>query len=271
MRIVSLNTWCGRLDNVPEYLASLAADVLCLQEVTAAPPHLPDRLYYEGNGSTPELQRTKFLSELKAALPQYQCFYHPACRGYLHDGAKTHEPVFYGIATFVRNEVPVIAQQAGFVHDHYRPFAWGDPPLPRTAHAVRMFDYGQDCHTTVAHMHGMWLRTGKHDAPERTTQATRFAEIIAKTAGPTDRIVACGDWNVMPESETLRILERSLGLKDLVTSCGHTDTRTSYYKKNPRYADYMMVTRHVEEYAKSFDVPAKPEVSDHRPLILDFD
>jgi len=46
-----------------------------------------------------------------------------------------------------------------------------------------------------------------------------------------------------------------------------TDTRTSHYAKPVRFADYMLVTADVP--VADFDVPASPEVSDHRPLVLD--
>jgi len=78
--------------------------------------------------------------------------------------------------------------------------------------------------------------------------------------------VVCGDFNVLPDSETFEILG-SLGLVDLVTSRGHDDTRTSHYKKQPRFADYMLVTSNVEVIR--FDPVAEPEVSDHRALLLD--
>ncbi len=78
----------------------------------------------------------------------------------------------------------------------------------------------------------------------------------------------CGDFNVLPGSETLRTLE-ALGLTELVTGNGHTDTRTSHYKKSPRFADYMLVSGNVR--VRQFDAVAQPEVSDHRALLLDFD
>jgi hypothetical protein len=52
-----------------------------------------------------------------------------------------------------------------------------------------------------------------------------------------------------------------------VTSRGHTDTRTSHYTKEGRYADYMLVTSNVD--VGLFDVVEQPEVSDHRALLLE--
>ncbi len=81
-----------------------------------------------------------------------------------------------------------------------------------------------------------------------------------------DRLVVCGDFNVEPSSATFEILAE-LGLADLVTSRSFVDTRTSHYRKAGRFADYMLVSGRVEP--KAFDVVAQPEVSDHRPLVLE--
>jgi hypothetical protein len=68
------------------------------------------------------------------------------------------------------------------------------------------------------------------------------------------------------DSATFKILAR-LGLSDLVTGNGLVDTRTSYYLKQGRFADYMLVTPEVK--IAKFEVVATPEVSDHRALLLD--
>ncbi|MEK1898053.1 MAG: endonuclease/exonuclease/phosphatase family protein, partial [Rhizobium sp.] len=73
--------------------------------------------------------------------------------------------------------------------------------------------------------------------------------------------------NVLPDSVTFEKLGR-LGLNDLVTGRGFTDTRTSLYPKDGRFADYMLVTSEV--VVERFEVVEAPEVSDHRPLLIDF-
>lgn len=268
MKILSLNCWSGRRPNLVEYLQSAKADIYCLQEVLNSPPGTPDELMFAEQGSTPEYQRTKLFAELCAALPHYQAFHLPAAEGYLHDGAKTQYKSQYGIATFVGPGIPIIGTGSRFVYGEYRYSNWEEPPLPRQAHAVRVWDYDSGSPLVVAHMHGMWIPNGKQDTKERRMQACRFGSLIVGTMEPNDLIVACGDWNVLPGSETLSIL-RDLELQDLVTGRGHTDTRTSYYKKDVRYADYMMVSPDLAQC--EFEVVKSPEVSDHRPLLLDIE
>lgn len=115
-------------------------------------------------------------------------------------------------------------------------------------------------------LHGIWQKHGKGDSPQRNTQAIAFAIQIANTRHGGDDTIACGDFNVLPNSITFEALNE-LGLRDLVVANGHTDTRTSYYPESLRYADYMFASLGLQ--IEKFDIPAEPEVSDHRPLILD--
>jgi endonuclease/exonuclease/phosphatase family metal-dependent hydrolase len=90
--------------------------------------------------------------------------------------------------------------------------------------------------------------------------------LIGWVARRGERLVVCGDFNVLPSSATLDEL-RAIGLTNLVTTRGHTDTQTSLYTKSERSANYMLVSEQVE--VRRFDVVKEPEVSDHRALLLD--
>ena len=68
---------------------------------------------------------------------------------------------------------------------------------------------------------------------------------------------------MLPDSDTFAIL-REIGLTDLV---GTADTRTASYTKPVRHADYLLVSDPTA--VRAFEVLAAPEVSDHRPLVLD--
>lgn len=163
----------------------------------------------------------------------------------------------------------MIAQHQGFVHKAYSPHGYGDHPRSRSTHAVRVFDYSQNRPFTIAHMHGLRdLRDlrGKIDTPERVAQARRFLALAQQVAEPGDATVLCGDFNVGPQSETLKILTEA-GFVDLVTTRTARGTRNSLYPKPERHADYLMVNQHVN--VSHFEVIFEPEVSDHCPLILE--
>src|SRR3989338_4612567 len=269
IRIVSLNCWGGRVhEPLLDFLQNVDADILCLQEMYYAPPDVPSPLIfnYKHRPTESPLAYPSLFTNIRAILWNHQAFFYPTAQGYLNDGITTEYKVRYGLATFIRNSLPIIGEGIRFVHGTYRSAVFGDSPLPRNAHCVRLWRYDHNKPLVIAHMHGLWLPIGKGDAPERKSQATALADLVKSVMQQDDDIVVCGDFNVLPDSITFDILG-NLGLRDLVVTSGYTDTRTSYYKKDPRYADYMLVSTGLQ--VLNFDVPTEPEVSDHRPLVLD--
>lgn len=265
MRVMCLNGWGGKLHELlVSYLSSERPDVLCLQEVVHSPEAAQDWLTYrDGDHVLP--QRADFFRDVSLALPEHVAFFCPTARGVLWDGVVAIPPR-WGLATSVPMSLPVIAQAQGFVHKCFSPHGFGDHPRPRSAHAVRVYDYVRDRSVSIAHMHGLRDLRGKMDTPERADQARRLLDLSNQVSEAGDLRVICGDFNVEPDSETLAILEES-GFTELVTTFGFAGTRRSRYKKPGRFADYMLVNR-VEEIA-GFAVIDEPEVSDHCPLILD--
>lgn len=260
-----LNGWGGTLhEEARAYLVREAPDVLCLQEVVHTPAANKDWLdYRDGDHVLP--QRANFFQDISAALPEHVAIFCPAAQGILWDGDET-VPSQWGLATFVHRRFPIVGQMQGFVHKGFSPDGYGEHPRSRSAHVVRLHDFDLGKPITIAHMHGLRDLRGKIDTPERLAQAQRLVGLVQAVAEPGDRLVVCGDFNVEPDSQTFGILA-SLGLKDLVVGRGHSDTRTSHYKKPGRYADYMLVNETVEVLA--FTVVEQPEVSDHRPLLIE--
>ena len=267
MQVMCLNGWGGKLHGVLlPYLAETRPDVLCLQEVVHTPEAPREWLTYrDGDHILP--QRARFFAEVAAALPDHASVFCPAAQGVLWDG-QVSVPSQWGLATFVHKSLVIIGQTQGFVHKDFSADGYGAHPRSRSAHAVRLCDPASDRRVTVAHMHGLRDLGGKHDTPARAALARRFADLALRTAQPGDAVVACGDFNVQPGSETLRIL-RDHGLNDLVTGRGHDGTRTSHYTKPGRFADYMTVSADLAE--APFQVVRDPEGSDHCPLLLTID
>ena len=265
MRIVSLNAWGGRLwDRLMPYLAEADPDVLCLQEVTHTPASSSDWLIYRDHGI--ELpQRANLFRDVSQILSGHQAFFCPAARGDLWDG-DTKVVSEWGLATFVRKSIAVIGQAQDFVHGAFTADGWGDHPRARNAHGVRLHDYAGSFPVTIVHMHGLRDPAGKEDTPSRAAQAERLVRLIGNIHRQSERLVVCGDFNVLPASATLQTL-RQIGLTDLVTARGYDDTRTSFYKKRERFADYMLVSPEVN--VRAFHVVTEPEVSDHCALLLD--
>lgn len=264
MQIMCLNGWGGKQHaELMPYLRESDPDVLCLQEVVHTPDTAKDWLIYRDGAHVLD-QRARFFEEVCAALPDHAATFCPAARGLLWDG-DISVPSFWGLATFVRKSLPVIGQVQGFVHKDFGPDGYGDHPRSRSAHGVRIYDERRGRCVSILHMHGLRDLAGKMDTPERAAQAHRFAQMARELGRAGDDLVLCGDFNVEPDSETLRILG-ALGLLELVTTRGFAGTRNSLYQKPARFADYMLVSAGLKEAA--FEVVYDPEVSDHCPLIL---
>ncbi|MEM9750767.1 MAG: endonuclease/exonuclease/phosphatase family protein [Pseudomonadota bacterium] len=265
MRIMCLNGWGGKLhDELSNYVAAETPDILCLQEVVHSPDTDEDRLTYrDGDHVLP--QRANFFRDMCAALPDHVAWFCPAAQGDLWRG-ETAVPSQWGLATFVRKTFPVIAQAQGFVHKSFSPNGYGDHPRSRTAHAVRLYDFGRDRAVCITHMHGLRDLRGKMDTPERSVQARRLLELSQRIAEPGDAAIICGDFNVDPQSETLAYLSQN-GFEELVLTRGYQSTRTALYDKPNKFADYMLVNGQVDVI--DFQVVSYPVVSDHCPLILE--
>jgi len=265
MRLMCLNAWGGKLhDPLIAYLAAESPDVLCLQEVVHTPASDKDTLTYrDGDHVLP--QRANLFRDVAAALPGHVATFCPAAQGVLWDGDRA-VPSQWGLATFVRRSLAIVAQAQGFVHKSFSADGYGEHPRSRSAHALRVYDFERGHAVCVAHMHGLRdPAAGKRDTPERLVQAQRFAALCRSVMEPGDRLVACGDFNVEPDSATFGVLAE-LGLVDLVVGRGFSGTRTAHYAKPGRYADYLLVNDAVNVAA--FDVVMQPEVSDHCPLVL---
>lgn len=264
MEIMCLNGWGGKLHGaLLPYLSNCAPEILCLQEVVHSPETDKDWLTYrDGDHILP--QRANFFRDVSRALPDHVAVFCPAAQGVLWDQDQS-VPSQWGLATFVHKSVPIIGQVQGFVHKEFSPVGYGDHPRSRSAHGVRVYDYRAGRSISVTHMHGLRDLNGKMDTPDRAVQAQRLLDLSRHISEPGDVVVVCGDFNVEPDSETLRILARA-GLSDLVTDRGFTSTRTAHYKKPGKFADYMLID--TVDAVQGFDVVYDPEVSDHCPLVL---
>lgn len=264
MEIMCLNGWGGKLqEDLLPYIQATSPEILCLQEVVHSPESDKDWLTYrDGDHILP--QRANFFRDVTRALPDHMAVFCPAAQGVLWDEDQSI-PSQWGLATFVHKSVPIIGQIQGFVHKEFSPVGYGDHPRSRSAHGVRVYDYSTNRSISVTHMHGLRDLKGKMDTPERAEQAQRLLELSNQVSKPEDVVVVCGDFNVEPESETLRVLANA-GLSELVTGRRFSSTRNSQYKKPGKFADYMLIND--PSVVQKFDVVYDPEVSDHCPLVL---
>ncbi len=268
MRLASLNAWGGQIwPDLGDWAQSMQADILCLQEVTRAPEPSPDWLSYRD--AYRELdQRADLFADISRVLPDYQGQFSAATRGMLENSQRQDVASEHGIAFWVRRDLAITETLQCFIHGQYRHDGWGEEPVPRTFQIARICEPASGKSYSFAHLHGLRDPEGKRDTQARKAQCDALVAVIGQFVQPDEPFILAGDFNLLPQSATFDAL-RDIGLTDLVTTRGHPDTRTTLYSKPQRFADYLLVSKQVN--VTEFDVPATPEVSDHRPMILDFE
>lgn len=267
MRLVSLNAWGGaRYIALAGWLPRVGADVVCLQEVTRTPAISGWTTFRDDERELP--QRANLFADVTGLLPRHQGSFDASDAGPVliadeGGGSVSHRQDF-GLATFVDERHPVVGRLSEFVvgefTDHER---WPSDGRPRLVQGVRLLDRTDGRYVTIMHLHGLRDTSGKDDTAARHHQAERLVALVERLRRPDDLTIVCGDLNILPDSLTFDLLA-DIGLVELV---GWADTRTSSYTKPIRHADYLLVSD--PNVVGNLEIPARPEVSDHRPLILD--
>jgi len=119
----------------------------------------------------------------------------------------------------------------------------------------------------AVNLHGLAQPGAKLDDPDRLRQSRGLVDFLAKRPGP--KIIG-GDFNLMPETESLRMFAAN-GYRDLIADFKIATTRNrlawdKYPGSKQYFSDYVFVSP--EFRARSFMVP-DVEISDHLPLIVD--
>lgn len=189
------------------------------------------------------------VKDIGAVLPDHIAFFRP------------HLKENFGLLMLVKKNLKVLEDGEVFVHKHKGFIPEGD-----VGNHARNVQYvtiqSASGPISVLNLHGLWTGQGKGDTPERLEQSRKIIELLKKFNHP---VILCGDFNLLPDTESVRMVE-SAGLRNLVKEFSITSTRTSFYKKPEKFADYAFVSR-------SFDVTRfevlPDEVSDHAPLLVE--
>ncbi len=250
-------------EELARWLGTCGADILCLQEVTHTAAAGGWTRFDDADRSLP--QRANLLADVRSLLPRHHALFTASDAGPVRDHEGRSHQQDFGLAAFVAETLPVVGTRSAFVHGDYveHQDQWPTDGRPRAAQAVRVFDRPSQRFVTVVQVHGLRDPRGKGDTPDRRAQAKRLADLITVAREDGDLTVVCGDFNLLPDSETHQVLA-GLGLVDLVRDA---DTRTSRYPKPLRHASYLLISEPAA--VRRFEIVAEPEVSDHRALMLD--
>jgi len=242
MKLITLNTWGGVVHKpLLEFLATNKdLDIFCFQEIFHDTPE------EKVKEMTSKVARDLF-ADIEAVLPDHKGYFRPSLENY------------YGIAVFVRKDISV--KKEGDIPV----YSSGDEKRGYHSRNLQYIEIAEgDESLTIAHVHGLWNGNGKTDTESRLEQSKKIKAFMDSVSGPK---ILCGDFNLLPDTESLKMLEP--GLRNLIKDYGITCTRTSFYTRSTdKYADYMLVSPDI----KVIDFKVLPdEVSDHSALLLEFE
>lgn len=254
MKILSLNTWGGRAgaEGLIAFFNRMKRDVdiFCLQEIWSAPYEHFEGVSAGGLAIQHGTIMTNGLQDITGLLGEHEYFFHP------------HFMDNYGLLMLVHKRLSVKGVGEVWVHREKGYMPEGDIGLhPRNLQYVEVVDQNNKTYT-VCNFHGLWNGKGKTDSEDRIAQSERIVEFVASRTGEA---ICIGDFNLLPDTESIAILERAR-MHNLVREYGITSTRTSLYTKPEKFADYAFVTEGVvvQQFAVLPDV-----VSDHAPIFLE--
>lgn len=248
MKLITLNVWGGQVkEPINSFIKKYAdgVDIFCFQEVY-------HKAINHSHRSTYEVQHD-FFDELHKLLPNHIGCFCPTVEDW------------YGVATFVKKDLVVKAfgdisifnnpTYTGSGGDHSRKMLW---------YEVSGGELG-DKTISILNVHGLWNGKGKTDTPDRLEQSRRIREFMDSVNLPK---ILCGDFNLLPETESVKILEE--GMENHINKHKIKTTRTSLYTRGETsgyHADYIFTSPEIEV----LDFKVLPdEVSDHAALLIEF-
>ena len=259
MRLLCLNLWGGRQGELLfDYLKTQAVetDIFCFQEV------------FKSSGGAPKIgkrgEHFYLLGELETLLRGFKGFFSPTSRNHDLSGPVDFKTEM-GLAVFVKsahkkmiNKVyPIWGNIDERLKSDFTNIARG---LQETEIKIGNF------FLYVFNYHGIPKPGDKLDTPDRLEQSRKIMGILEKIEGPK---ILCGDFNLMPETESIAVLEdhiRNL-IKDFKIQNTRNEISWEQYHNKQSFADYAFVSAEIK--VNNFQAPYNL-VSDHLPLILDF-
>ncbi len=249
MKILTLNAWGGRvkeplLDFIRKQNGNI--DVFCFQEIFKQDDITNEEVEYLTN--IDEVHKNLF-GDLEKILSNYNSFFCPVYKN------------IYGVAIFIKKDFQIIDSGSISVYENNN---FPDPKDPWADHTrkiqwVQFFDSNKKIN--ILNIHGHWVTGNKSDNPARLKQSEIILDLINKLEGEK---ILCGDFNLKPDTKSIEMFDNIL--ENLIKKYNIKSTRTSLYKKNEQFADYIFISKDIKE--KHFEV-LSDEVSDHTPVLVE--
>ena len=256
MTLISLNIWGGKIYKpligfIEKH--SETTDIFCFQEVL------------QSNSSVSESSGYKMdiFDDLAIVLKDFQGYFAKSLSGY--DMVKlVNFEVYLGNAIFVKKSITVTSYEKIFIH-HVEGGIIKRKDYFETSRSLQSIQVKLGSKIfNVYNLHGIWIPDsfGKIDNKERIRQSKKIEQFIQKH---NEEKIVVGDFNLDPDTKSLKILENHL--INLIKKYAIPTTRTSLYTGKHKFADYTLVSPGIKVI--NFQVP-NISISDHCPMILEF-
>lgn len=245
MKLITLNIWGGQVfDPLIEFFKKHTedTDIFCLQEVFNNPPHVKNRVQTKS-------AKEDIYKDIEGILKDFNGYMAPT-----QDGEES-------LCMFMKKDLPVQEISDHFVY-RWRNAMEGNDASTYGINIQYVKFSKNEKNYLICNLHGHWTPNFKGDNPARMEQSQNIKNFLDNFKGTK---VLCGDFNVAPDTKSMEILETSM--RNLVKEFKITTTRSHFYTKEHKFADYILVSPEVE--VGNFEV-VQDVVSDHLPLCLEF-
>ena len=274
--LLQLNTWMGKavgfFDLFEQLMSDNNPDFVCLQEV------------HEDFGLGREFSihkdlEMRMLVEFKRRYwSKYEFTYSPRISTWISGGnySLRDEVNHWGnVIMWKRDEWTLMESRTRFLwggHDTYNHH--DDTTLPVNIQSVVLQNRESGKNILMCNVHGWYAGkgVGKVDTPQRFEQSEKIVQFI-KEFGDIP-VLLSGDFNLDISNESLQLLEEGLGRNsNAIKNFNIELTRTTLYPEAKRikdpHANYILSNEHIFQIGcKAY---TEMQISDHAPLVLDFD
>jgi len=251
MKLVTLNLWGGRIsDKYKEFFEShLDIDAWFFQEV-----------FKEKNGQ-PSVMGKQVTEGFKSNRKVFSVLEEHLI-GYENEFCQIHRDT-YGLASFIKKDFTILDKGEILIAKGNWDEVEDSPDrdMNRKLQWIEVKVEGRKI--LIANVHFTHRPEGKRDSEKRLKQSKIVVDFLNMFDCPK---ILVGDFNLLPDTESIKMIEET-GMRNLVKEYDIASTRTRFYKKKLRLADYIFVSPEIEV----LDFKVLPEeVSDHSPLFLEF-
>jgi len=266
MKLICLNVNLFQQNNpvIQEFLHKHQdADILALQEVTRKVDSSVSENFLTKNvidSTTPHLTHQFFSPVMMARDFKMQSFHGEEnfavdFGGYMDFGEylKTSFPLTSAKSVFLQNQYSLVTDWSNWPKEEYRAVQVCDLLLG-TSKSLRVINY-----------HGFWSKN-KEDSPRSISASQTILKLAQEVSTP---VIICGDFNLFPDTESIKLV--SSKYTSLIDTYHIKTTRPLSNELNQsarNVVDYVFTSKDI--LVKDFQV-IDSSVSDHLPLVLDFD